>query len=229
MKKKILACILAAGMLALLAGCGNGEPQAEVETSSAPAAGRQASTPRVTAAADTSAAAPDTGDDSMVSEVGIEPPNLQVTPFSPEVDGIAFDMTPEEVLEALEDKGMELRPVDLMPDGIENPVKDGRQYNATSGSFYYYTVSDIMITFSPEGDEMWHIDVGNPSIATAEGLRIGDSIQKMESLYGTAYRKDVEDFPVYQYYNGTHYLDVFYEGDAVRNWRIDTWPGINHD
>lgn len=228
MKKKILACILAAGMLALLAGCGSGEPQAEVETSSAPAAGRQASTPRVTAAADTSAAAPDTGDNSMVSEVDTAA-SLEVTSFSSEVDGIAFDMKPEEVMEALEDKGMELRPVDLMPDGIENPVKDGRQYNATDFSFYYYTAGGVMITFSPEDDEMWRIDVDDPSIATAEGLRIGDSIQKMESLYGTAYRKDVEDFPVYQYYNGTHYLDVFYEGGAVRNWRIDVWPGINHD
>ena len=54
-------------------------------------------------------------------------------------------------------------------------------------------------------------------------------IEKMESIYGKGYEKDYEGYPVYQYYNGKEYLNIFHHYGHIECWDIRTFSHINND
>lgn len=224
MKKAICASILALCMLALAAGCGGEQPAADGDTASAP------STPRQTPASSSQPA------ETSSMPAYDDPTALPVTDFAPQVDGFTFDLTPDELLQRLEDKGLKLEPADYsVLETItmdEEPVKDGRQYNAANSDYSYTTTNGIKFWYNDE-DKMWEIGTSQADVPTAEGLRVGDSLDKMKEIYGDDYRTDVQGYPVYQYYNGTYYLNVFHgyeeEENLVIGWTITLYPDINND
>ena len=138
-------------------------------------------------------------------------------------------MSPEQLLKKLDDLKIKL----VWP---ENPqehdvhdipiVEDGRRYNHDA-SFRYK--SDIGLSFGYYSDETnWYINAPD-DMPTVEGLKSGDSVKKMKSIYGDNYRKNVEDYNVCQYYNGDVYLNIYYNDDIVSGWSMKKWSGINDD
>jgi hypothetical protein len=117
----------------------------------------------------------------------------------------------------------------VFPKEVENPIRDGRTYHQVDLSFSYYTLYQRQcFTFSFEG-KLQSISSWDEELPTAQGLKTGDSIKRMQQIYGTDFKKDVEDYPVYQYRIDGGYLNVFYENDRVKGWMISTYPNINSD
>ena len=146
---------------------------------------------------------------------------------------IPLGITPEELLAQLDAIGFMLDMPDyeeyVFPKEVENPIRDGRTYNLTDLSFSYYTPYQRQcFTFSFEGT-LQSISSWDEELPTAQGLKTGDSIKRMQQIYGTDFKKDVEDYPVYQYRIDGGYLNVFYENDRVKGWMISTYPNINSD
>lgn len=231
MKKAICASILALCMLALAAGCGGEQPMGGDMTSAVSTEPtRTISTPRQTPSPSSQPA------ETSSVPTNDDPTALPVTNFSPEVAGFTFDLTPAELLQTLKDKGLELKPADYsVLEAItmdEEPVMDGRQYNAANSDYSYTTTNGIKFWYNDE-DKMWEIGTAQADVPTAEGLWVGDSLDKMREIYGDDFRTDVQDYPVYQYYNGTYYLDVFHgygeEENLVIGWTVTLYPDINND
>ena len=146
---------------------------------------------------------------------------------------IPLGTTPEELLAQLESISFMLDMPDYeqyqFPEEVNTPIKDGRTYNLTDLSFSYYTLSRKQcFTFSFEG-KLQSISSWDEELPTAKGLKTGDSIKRMQQIYGTDFKKDVEDYPVYQYRIDGGYLNVFYENDRVQGWSFNTYPNINND
>lgn len=232
MKKAICASILALCILTLASGCGGEQPAADGDTASTASTGQAqaASTPRQTAAPSSQPA------ETSSAPAYDDPTALPVTDFAPQVAGFTFDLTPNELLQRLEDEGLALKPADYsVLETItmdEEPVKDGRQYNAANSDYSYTTTNGIKFWYNDE-DKMWEIGTSQADVPTAEGLRVGDSLDKMKEIYGDDYRTEVQGYPVYQYYNGTYYLDVFHgygeEENLVIGWTVTLYPDINND
>ena len=150
--------------------------------------------------------------------------------FSPTVNGIPFGILPEQLLATLQEQQIALVwPEDPSPpDFVTDPVQDGRHYNH-DGSYHFTTANEMDFGYDADGTPIY-ISVFGTGIATAEGLKIGDSVETMKEIYGPHYHKDVDDFPVYQYYNGKEYLHIFYDEDnLVTNWNITILPYIHND
>ena len=146
---------------------------------------------------------------------------------------IPLGITPEELLAQLDAIGFMLDMPDyeeyVFPEEVGTPIRDGRTYNLTDLSFSYYTPYQRQcFTFSFEG-KLQSISSWDEELPTAQGLKTGDSIKRMQQIYGTDFKKDVEDYPVYQYRIDGGYLNVFYENDRVKGWCISTYPNINND
>lgn len=209
MKKKILACILAAGMLALLAGCG-GEPAAENSTDTAQRT--------------------DVRDAEYWQDYYREAPRVaELTAFRTEVDGIPYGLAPEELLEALKEKGIEPEPADysnpmMLPEGIEI-VKDGRQYNTANYRFAYATTNGLSFQYREDG-VLDGVYVDNPDIPTAEGVKIGDDMEKMKAVYGTPCENQYGVNRHYRYYNGEQTLEFSFDDNGkIYRWCMETIDG----
>lgn len=149
------------------------------------------------------------------------------------LDRICLGMTPAELLVLLDSVELSLEMPDYnetpIPGEVENPVQDGRIYNLTDLSFTYHTADWAQyFTFSYEG-ELVRYGANSSDFSTHKGLYVGDSVEKMKTLYGTDFQKDVEDYPVYQYRLENGYLNIFYEGDTVTSWCVSAYPNINND
>ena len=151
------------------------------------------------------------------------------TAFIPEVEGIGFDTTPEQLIVKLDERNFTLIMPDysMTPSEITDPVRDGRKYNR-DGSYFFSTLNGIHFSYNADG-MLFSISVEGTDIATAEGLRAGDSVEKMRSAYNSGYRKNIENAPVYQYFNGNEYLNIFYEDGLISAWSISLNPGVNTD
>lgn len=152
--------------------------------------------------------------------------------FSPTVDGFTFSLSPAQLLDLLARKNLILVMPDYsnLPQHIENPTKDGRQYNGTNDDFTYKTENGLAFTYSSDG-KLKAIAVSGADIPTAEGLKVGDSVAAMERIYGGGYKKDVEGYNVFQYYNGSAdiYLNIYYSGDVITSYALRTFSSINTD
>lgn len=220
-----MACILAASMLAILAGCSNGEPGTEVETSSMPS-------DLVSAQAENStdtAQETDVRDAEYWEEYYREAPRLEATAFSPDVDGIPYGLKPEELLEVLDQKGIELEPADysnpdMLPEGIEI-IQDGRQYNTANTRFAYSTTKGLSFQYR-EDDVMDGVYVDNADIPTAEGVKIGDDMETMKDVYGVHCENVYTAFTSYRYFNGEQTLTFDFDEDGkIIRWYIETVDG----
>ena len=152
-----------------------------------------------------------------------------VTEFSDTVDGFSFDLTPEELLALLESKGIDLKWPNYEeyrndPDFPSPMIEDGRDYNATSDDYTFSTTNGMHFTYHSNG-ELYSYRTS----ATAEGLRIGDSIETMEQIYGTNYIKDNRGYQDYLYYNGSVYLHIFYQDGLVTTWELSLYDDPNYD
>lgn len=232
MKKAICASILALCILILTSGCGGEQPAAGGDTASTASTGqaRVASTPRQTAAPSSQPA------ETSSAPANDDPTALPVTDFAPQVAGFTFDLTPDELLQRLEDEGPELKPADYsVLETIkmdEEPVKDGRQYNAANDDYSYTTTNGIQFWYNDE-DKMWEIGTSQADVPTAEGLRVGDSLDKMREIYGENYQADIYGYPVHRYYNGSYYLLITHgfdeEADVVTGWCVSLHYDVKND
>jgi len=174
---------------------------------------------------------PDSGSSAgttTTTTAGTTTAELQFTEFSSTVNGIQFGLSPEQLLIELESKNIDLVMPDysLVYDGISNIVEDGRTYNHDA-SYFYASVDEVHFGYDADGTATY-ISVFNANIPTAEGLKIGDSIEKLADIYGEEYQKDVEEYHFYQYYNGKEYLNVFYQDNLVKGFQITASPYIIH-
>ena len=154
-------------------------------------------------------------------------------PSAPQFGNFRLGMSVSEFLSYLEETNLEIELPDYglspIPKEAGDAPKDGRIYNGTDLSFYYRIRGrQLQFTFSFE-ETLQSIFCQDTAFATAEGLCSGDNIQRMIQLYGTAYEKDVEDYPVYQYQLDGGYLNVFYNDDTVTGWSVTSYSNINND
>jgi len=147
-------------------------------------------------------------------------------------DCIAIGMTVNEIKSALHNQEIELIMPEydekLLSEDLQDMPRDGRMYNLTDYSFYFCAQNGASYTFSSEG-VLCSISTFGSTLATKEGIKAGDSVGKMESVYGTDYVKDVEDYQVYRYEIDGVYLMFFYEDDFITGWRLSAYPNINND
>jgi len=174
---------------------------------------------------------PDSGSSAgttTTTTAGTTTTELQFTEFSSTINGIQFGLSPEQLLIELESKNIDLVMPDYstLYDVIQNPIKDGRTYNHDA-SYSFITVNEIHFSYDADGTATY-ISVSNPDISTVEGLKIGDSIEKMTGIYGEEYQKDVEEYYFYQYYNGKEYLNVFCQDDLVKGFQIAASSYVIH-
>lgn len=80
-------------------------------------------------------------------------------------------------------------------------------------------------------DVLYEMTASSAGYPTAEGLQVGDRVDKMESIYGSGHTKDVEGYSVFQDYNRNHGLDLdcFYRGNTITAIRFHTDSSINND
>jgi len=58
----------------------------------------------------------------------------------------------------------------------------------------------------------------------------GDSVEKMESVYGTGHVRKAEDMPAYRYENdGRYHLIFFHDGGQIAGWHLSIYPSIIND
>ena len=122
-------------------------------------------------------------------------------------------MSEEDFLKKAKDIGLEL--------------EDKKYVEANCQEEYTTSYEELNIEFY-EGKliEIW---TNKARVPTAEGLYVGDSIDRMIEIYGTDYKKDVEDYSVYQYQIDDCYLNIFYEDGVITSWSFAVYPNINND
>lgn len=133
------------------------------------------------------------------------------------MNGISFGLSPELLLSKLKEKKIDLIMPDYssVPDKIE-VIRDGRQYNTANYDFAYHTKDGM--TYEYGGDGIFKdFMTSSPDVATTEGVRVGDSIEKMKNIYGLNYS---EHSKYYQYFNGNEYLYIYYNDNKVWHWMI---------
>ena len=147
------------------------------------------------------------------------PTQLEVTEFSSTIiDGIEFGLSPEQLLTKLDDLGLEL----VLPENAQmsefdfEQIDDGRVYNSDA-SFFFLTANGEKISFDSYGDITAISVLYNADFITAEGLRIGDSIERITEIYGTNYRQGSMEYSFYQFYNGEYYMTISYNMGLVVN------------
>ena len=169
----------------------------------------------------------------------------QITPFSSTVNGIEFGLSPEQLLTKLKELNMEL----IIPDYSkhdwwpENAVKDGRWYspkfdyekdegsNNKDEMDFVYDTRFVTFFYDYLGN-METVDVKS-EISTSEGLKSGDSPDKVIELYGENYIPTNSPMTnAYRYFNGNEYLSITVcstepngvKHDEVMGWSISIHP-----
>ena len=112
----------------------------------------------------------------------------------------------------------------MLPEGIEI-VKDGRQYNTANYRFAYATTNGLSFQYREDG-VLDGVYVDNPDIPTAEGVKIGDDMEKMKAVYGTHCENQYGVNRHYRYYNGEQTLEFsFDENGKIYRWCMETIDG----
>lgn len=152
-----------------------------------------------------------------------------VEPLNPIVSGINISFNASQLLEVLEQQGMEL----LISAGadsnwgwaysnVENPVRDGRIYNEGGrdiASFFFRT-EELFIHFN-SNNVMERIMVSGNTITTSNGIRVGDSREQVLKIYGIGYMISplVGDQNI-QYFDGDTYLIFWFRDGKVSAWQV---------
>ena len=140
------------------------------------------------------------------------------TNFEPTVNGIPVGLSPEELLSALRQCDLELVPADntgvVLPEGMEM-IQDGRAYNNSNDCFSYSTTNGIHFQYDADG-KFYSFSTRDSNVATAEGLKVGDTTERLFDLYGENY----DEFQNYNYSNGSQFLIVKVENGHVAFWEI---------
>lgn len=82
---------------------------------------------------------------------------------------------------------------------------------------------DLTFTFDKE-QNLYEIIVFDENITTTLGLKIGDSIDSMEKLYGKKYVSyQTDNATVYEYFMGNNYFYAAIEDNKVADWGISKY------
>ena len=157
-----------------------------------------------------------------------------VPPLIPMVGNVHINFSPEELLQTLDEMGVEVINIDHMQDWgfiyayLENPVRDGRRYDIGGHghggyppfSFSFGVYEDTVFGFTRDG-EMRFISVRCDNFTTATGIRIGDSRETIIATYGLGYTISplVGDLTI-QYFDGETYLIFSFRNDIVVSWQV---------
>ena len=131
---------------------------------------------------------------------------------------IVLGMTPEQFLAEMEKANIAIQMPDYaqdpLPDDALNAKPDGRIYNIADYSFFYEPKDyRLYIQFSEEG-LLDLISCHDSHFPTREGLKVGDSTDTVDALYGTPYDGEIAD----QYLTENGYLRVVYEDNILSCW-----------
>lgn len=246
MKKAVVACIVAALVLSLLGACDNSETLTSSHAGSSALSGASSIVSDDTSggldgvsdggtADGKGSTVSNSGECAAVSNgggtgsAGNDPSGSvsysaeNVKTFSASVNGIPFGLTPEELLQTLREKGLELKPADnSLIDNIEI-IDDGRQYSPANGSFTYETTDGVLYQYDEDGIfDGFYVDT--PDVPTAEGLRVGDSTEELEALYGKNFASPIGSLDHREFTNGSEYLLVSIQNGKVWSWSINKTP-----
>lgn len=142
-----------------------------------------------------------------------------------------FGLSPSELVALLNQKGIPL--LDKGSYEVENPIEDGRCYDAI-GHFSYYT-KDVVFVYDSDSQQMISIDVLTKSYASDQGICVGDPLSKVTEVYDKADLSSVyEEYPCtgYEYKLGNLFLLFQIESseienpetDAIWRWSISVYP-----
>ena len=155
-----------------------------------------------------------------------------IADFNSAIDEFSLDLSPSQLLELLKQKNIGLQMPDYsnLPEWVSDPVEDGREYNGSNSDFSYQTDNGLYFVYSAD-NVLNEITASSAGLPTTEGLQVGDSVNKMESIYGSGYKKNVDDYDVFQYYSNSKgfYLDIFYSGETITFISLRTYSHINND
>ena len=118
--------------------------------------------------------------------------------------------------------GVQLVPGDLFDAGrLPAPVATSTipscAFSGTDNVYTYDTV-EIIAYDEGQGEHLYSVYLLDPNTETAEGLRLGDSLEKMVSLYGEDYVNNGTD--EYAYYRGETILVVLAKNDVINSIEI---------
>ncbi|WP_315082070.1 hypothetical protein [uncultured Clostridium sp.] len=157
----------------------------------------------------------ETSKDNSKKSIQITASNSQITINEKSLDENStfyFGMSKEDVISKL----------DKFKIKVENEIeisssKDDPQY----GNKQIWT-QDISFTFNKE-NKLSVINI-KENLPTSLGLKEGDSIEKLESLYGKNYSKYKTDNGfIYEYSINNYYFHVFLENEKVTEWEISKY------
>ena len=143
--------------------------------------------------------------------------------FNSSLNGVEIGTSPEQLIEELDEKGIELVPPNesIVPDNIE-AIHDGREYNTANEFFTYKTTNGMVYQYDEDG-KLRHMITDNPGVTTDEGFKVGNTKDEMISLYGGDYTTFSDSPRICEYYNGSEYLIISFENDYCIWWMLSAY------
>jgi len=121
----------------------------------------------------------------------------------------SFDQTPKQFLLALKEAGLELN--------AASDTSDGRRIEREG--YFMYVTDDLRVMYNPE-DKPTFFTVLSPKFTTDLGLRVGDSKEKMLSLYGSEYTQGDGHVEWYSYEKDDLGIGFHIKQGLVYSWSI---------
>jgi len=126
--------------------------------------------------------------------------------FESEIDGYYLGMTEKELLKVFDDNNVQVT-----------------RTKSQDGTIQYYNIGED-ITCSVINGKLVEIFMKVGNIPTAEGIKVGDSLKRIESIYGTDYNKEHSKYGYIEYYDGNVYLMFLVSDKIVYGWSISKIP-----
>ena len=104
-----------------------------------------------------------------------------------------------------------------LPAAVATTTIPSCAFSGTDNVYTYDTV-EIIAYDEGQGEHLYSVYLLDPNTETAEGLRLGDSLEKMVSLYGEDYVNNGTD--EYAYYRGETILVVLAKNDVINSIEI---------
>ena len=152
-------------------------------------------------------------------------------PISPliqtSISEIELGLSPEYLIKSLYERDIKLlippyytQDWDFINKHVENPVLDGRIYNLGGLCFsFFFRTEHLVFNFTREGEKE-SIFVRTAEHSTFEGIRIGDSRDRVVEAHGHNYLESPFASNVIEYFDGENYLSFVFGGDKVIDWSI---------
>jgi hypothetical protein len=146
------------------------------------------------------------GTDSYNSQIIINEKSMEKT------STFTFDMSKEEVVTKLDKMKVKIINEIEITTSKDDPQWGNKQL-WTEGLSFSFDKNNRLYDINIHGD-----------LATSLGLKNGDSVEKIEELYGTDYRKNKTNTGfVYEYVIDKYYFRVLFETEEVTGWGISKY------